>query len=407
MDRIVIIGAGVAGISAAEHLRVLGYDGRLTVLSAEDRLPYDRPPLSKEFLLSPGTPVDLRPEAWYTEHGVDLRLRSPATAIRPTAGEVEVAAGPPLPADAVLLATGGRPRRLSVPGGDHPSVLVLRTLADAETLRDRLRPGVRLAVVGAGLIGAEVTANAVALGCQVTLIDPMVRPLEPVLGPELAELLQQQHREHGVRIVTGAVSSIEDGHHDIRLRLDDGHDAVDADVVVVGVGIVYETALAAGAGLRTNGAVLVDEGQRTSVPSVYAAGDLTQIIGPAGPRPRAEHWDAAVHEGRTAAAAMLGRPGPAARAPWFWSARYGGQIEVLGDFAGRSDTIYRGDLGNSAFVVIGVRAGRVVGAVGWNRSAEIAALRRLIGRADPVNLDGLADESAELRSVVRTILRDP
>jgi 3-phenylpropionate/trans-cinnamate dioxygenase ferredoxin reductase subunit len=176
-------------------------------------------------------------------------------------------------------------------------------------------------------------------------------------------------------------------------------------VVVVGIGIVFETMLAERAGLRTRGTVLVDEAQRTSQAGVYAAGDLAQTLGPRGSLPRSEHWEAAVHEGRNAAAAMLGQPRPAGRAPWFWSARYGGQVEVLGDFAGRTGTVYRGAPGDDAFVAIGVRAGRVVGAVALNRSADIAALRRLVDRGEVVNLDDLADESVELRVVVRRILQ--
>jgi NADPH-dependent 2,4-dienoyl-CoA reductase/sulfur reductase-like enzyme len=400
---IVVVGAGIAGISAVEHLRAQGYDGRLTVIGAEDELPYDRPPLSKELLLGQRGPDDirLRPAAWYDDNDVRLRLGVPVRALVPGAAGVTLADGGVERADLVLLATGGRPRTLAVPGAGHPAVTVLRTLPDGLALRDRIRPGIRLGVVGAGLVGAEVTASATALGAEVTLIDPFARPLERAVGPDIAEALHARHRRHGVRLVEDAVAAVEDRGEGVRLRLGHRADPVDCDLVVVGVGIERDLSLATGAGLATDGGILVDAGQRTSHPQVFAAGDVARTVGPTGPLPPVEHWDAALREGRAAAAAMLGRPAPPARAPWFWSDRYGLHLEVVGELQGAEVTVVRGALDSDAFTVLAVRAGRCVGAASVNRAAEIRAVRRLIERGVPVDLDRLRDESVDLRGLAR------
>lgn len=383
MDRVTVLGAGLAGVSAAGRLRELGYDGRLTLLGTEDRLPYDRPPLSKELLL--GTKgvhdIALRPPGWYDDNGIELRLGVTATEL--AVGDDEV----------VLLATGGVPRRLRAPGADHPTVTTLRTVADAEALSARLLPGARVGVVGAGLIGSEVAAAAVARGCAVTLLDPVARPLERVVGPEVAEFLHEQHRRHGVDLVLGAVSEVEDRGAGVRLRLADGA-AVDCDVVVVGIGIEPEVTLAAAAGLEVDRGVVVDGTQRTSHPRVFAAGDVARPLG----RPGTEHWDAAVQEGRAAAEAMLGRE-PVRRASWFWSDRYGTRVEVVGEPTG-GPSVVRGSLGDS-FVAFAVRDGVVVGAVAVDRGADMPAVRRLVDRGVAVRPDVLADESVDLRTLVR------
>jgi len=304
----------------------------------------------------------------------------------------------------VLLATGGRPRRLTVPGGDHPAVTTLRTLSDAETLRERLDPGARVGVIGGGLIGAEVTSTAVTRGCDVTLLDPTSRPLTRAVGPEIAEILHAQHRRHGVRVLAGAVSAVEDRGSEVRLRVAGSAETVDCDVVVVGIGIEQDVSLAVLAGVATRGGILVDEAQRTSHPRIFAAGDVAR---PRGASPPSEHWDAALHEGMAAAAALLGQAVPAGRVPWFWSDRYDTHLEVLGepyspdapDTAGTR--IVRGELTGDSFTALTVRDGRCVGAVSINRPAEMRAVRRLIERYLPGPIDQLADDSVDLRTLVR------
>jgi NADPH-dependent 2,4-dienoyl-CoA reductase/sulfur reductase-like enzyme len=403
---IVVVGAGVAGVIACDQLRVLGYQGRLTLLGAEDALPYERPPLSKDFLQGRvGTPgIALRAAGWYAEQRVELRLGTVAERVVPNEGRVLVSAGPAEPADAVLLATGGRPRRLGVPGGDHPAVTVLRTVADAEALRARLLPGVRVGVVGGGLIGAEVAATAVGLGCAVTLVETSGRPLERVLGRWLADHMHRAHGRHGVRVVRAAVSEVGPDGEGVRLHLTNGQ-AVACDVVVVGVGIEPSLELATGAGLAVDGGVLVDAGHRSSHPRLFAAGDVARRQGPDGPLPRVEHWDGAVAGGRAAAAGMLGLAPPPPRAPWFWSDRYGVRLEVVGELTGPGRTVLRGDPGSGSFLLLAVRDGRCVGAAAVDRPGEMTAVRRLVDAGVQVGANTLADEAVDLRALARAARR--
>ncbi|ONI84645.1 hypothetical protein ALI22I_29335 [Saccharothrix sp. ALI-22-I] len=398
---VVVVGAGLAGVTAADELRANGYDGRLVVVGAEAELPYDRPPLSKDVLLGKATLADvrLRPESWYADRAVELRLGVAVQDVRPAERRVFLGDGTAEHADAVVLATGGTPRALTVPGADHPAVLTLRTAHDVERLKSRLAPGARVAVIGAGLIGAEVTASAVALGCDVTLLDPVAPPLAAVVGPEIARVLHAQHGQHGVRLVHGAVDRI-DGRGD-RVLLHLGAVVVEADVVLVGIGIELDLALADAAGLATDRGVLVDEVGRTSNPRVFAAGDVARAVGPGGPLPRVEHWDAALREGQAAAAGVLGLPAPAPRPPWFWSDRYGTHLEGVGEFDPVDLSVVRGDIAALDFTAIAVRGGRPTGAVAINRPNEIKALRRLIERGTPVDPGRLADPSVDLRSLAR------
>jgi 3-phenylpropionate/trans-cinnamate dioxygenase ferredoxin reductase subunit len=382
VDMITVIGAGLAGVSAAGQLRELGYDGRLVLVGAESRLPYDRPLLSKDLLLGTRNSGDigLRPSTWYEDNDIELRLGERATHIAPADNE------------AVVLATGGIPRRLAVPGADHPAITTLRTVEGAEALRDRLVAGARVGVVGAGLIGAEVTAAAVARGCSVTLIDPVARPLERVVGTQIAARLHNEHRRRGVDLIEAGVSEVESQGPGARLRLSDGRYA-DCDVVVTGIGIEPDVSLAVAAGLPTDHGVLVDESQRTAHPRVYAAGDAARTAG----LHRSEHWDAARQEGVAVAAALLGQR-VVRRVPWFWSDRYGTRLEVVGEFTGES--VVRGEPAGS-FIAFTLRDGVVTGAVAIDRAAEMAAVRRLADRRVRVRPDQLADESVDLRELIR------
>jgi 3-phenylpropionate/trans-cinnamate dioxygenase ferredoxin reductase component len=281
--------------------------------------------------------------------------------------------------------------------------MTLRTLRDAESLRDRLAPGIRLAVVGAGLVGTEVTAAATALGCVVTLLDPATRPFERFVGPDIAEMLHGLHRRHGVRVIEDTVSAVENGPGGARLRLSGSAEVVDCDVVVVGVGIEHDDRLAVGAGLARERGVLVDAAQRTSHPYVFAVGDVARTTGPHGPLPPSEHWDAARNEGRSAAAAMLGHTPPEPRSPWFWSDRYGVHLEVVGAFLDGDVTVVRGRFGSDSFTSLAVRAGRCVGAVAINRSAEMIAVRRIVEGGVPVDIDQLSDETVDLRALARAV----
>jgi NADPH-dependent 2,4-dienoyl-CoA reductase/sulfur reductase-like enzyme len=391
---VLVIGAGLAAVSLCAALRTGGYTGRLTVVGDEPTHPYDRPPLSKQFLAGDldVAEIALQQADWYREQGIDLRLGIPVVAFAPDTGRVELADGSALSADALVLATGGRARRLTVPGGE--AALVLRTRQDAEALRDRLTEGARVLIAGAGLIGAEVAATATARGCRVTLVDPHLLPMAQVLGPQAARALHAQHAAHGVTVIQGGISAIEPG----RVTFSNG-DVVPADVVVAGIGIVPNIELAEDAGLDVDNGVLVDAGMRTSAPAVYAIGDIVRIAA----AHRSEHWDNARRTADAAARSLLGLEPEARRAPWFWTDRYGSHLEMAGLYDPDADAVPRGDIESGTGTVFCVRDGRCVGAVGLNRPLDIRAAQRLIDRDVPLDAAGvarLADEGADLRRLV-------
>ncbi|WP_367325650.1 NAD(P)/FAD-dependent oxidoreductase [Streptomyces sp. HUAS ZL42] len=400
LRRIAVVGAGLAAVSACDALRAQGYDGELVVYSAEHGLPYDRPPLSKDALLGKARREDvlLRPERWYEEQRVDLREGAQVRAIRPDQGGIELGDGCVTVADRIVLATGGTPRALPVPGGDDPAVHLLRTWEDAERLRERLLPGARVAVVGAGLIGAETAAVALALGCQVTLVDPVPVPLTAVVGDTVARALHDRHTAEGIKVITAGVERIERRPGGVLLHLAGSGGVVAADTVVVGIGIRPATELAEAAGLAVDNGIVVQDGQRTSHPNVFAVGDVARLD---GHRVRHEHWEAAQQGGEAAAHGILGRPVPQLGASWFWSDRHGSRLEAVGTMAAAERTVRRGSPDGGAFTVFGLRGDRVVAAAAIDRGRDIKGARRLIDRGVAVDAERLADESVDLRVLLR------
>ncbi|MFF9317066.1 NAD(P)/FAD-dependent oxidoreductase [Streptomyces sp. NPDC014735] len=403
MKRIALVGAGISAVSTCDALRSGGYDGEIVLLSDEEGVPYDRPPLSKDVLLGRATVRDdvaLRPADWYEKQRIDLRPATAVTALRPDEGVLELADGTELTADRIVLATGGTARTLPVPGADDPAVHTLRTWAEAELLRSRLTPGARIAVVGAGLIGAETAAVAAGLGCRVTLVDPVPVPLTAVVGPDIARALHDRHRAAGVDVVTGGVERIDraPGADEVTVTVGGHASPITADTVVVGIGIRPDTALAEAAGLTVDNGIVVDAAQRTSHPRVHAVGDVARR---ADHPVRHEHWDAAQRSGQAAAAGLLGTDAPGEPASWFWSDRYGSRLEAVGSMADAEETVRRPETGSAAFTVFGLRAGRVVAAAAIDRPKDIKAAQRLIARAVAVTPQRLADESVELRALLR------
>ena len=401
LQSVIIVGGGLAGFTTAKELRARGFDGALTIVDPAG-LPYDRPPLSKEYLLGSRSPEDIRLSSaeWFAENSVEV-LTGLAVALHPDDGEVVLADGRTLTADAVVLATGGSARRLAVPGGDLVSVLELRTREDADRLRSLLTPGTRLAIVGAGLIGAETASSALAFGVEVTLIDPVDPPLVPAVGPELARRLHDMHEEKGVRIVTGIPTAItvdDSGHH---VALDSG-ETVDADVVLVGIGIVPETGLAEAAALEIDNGVIVDEHQRTAHPRVYAVGDSSRIrIADDTLLRRAEHWEHAMNTGTTAAAALLGQERPEHGASWFWSDRHGVHVEGVGSMTADGTTVLRELDGAPAIAFRLDPDGYLVGCAAVDGGLAVRAARRIIDRRIRVDAADLADPSVNLKKLAR------
>lgn len=396
-----VIGGGLAGFNTARELRARGYQGELSIVDPAP-LPYDRPPLSKEYLLGSRGAADiaLSPADWFAEQNISL-IPGTVLSLDAAAGAVVLADGRTLRADAVVLATGGSARKLSIPGAQDPALLELRTMADADRLRAVLAPGVRLAIIGAGLIGAEVASAAVELGAGVVLIDPLDPPLVPALGTEMATLLHLMHAERGIEVITGLpleIEAIGPGH---KIHLDSGR-IVEVDAVLVGVGIIPNTKLAEEAGLEINNGIIVDASGRTSAPRVFAVGDVARIRAADGSlERRAEHWENARNAGAVTAAALLGQDPAATGAPWFWSDRHGVHVEGVGDMAAPGSSVVRTNPNGSVVVFRLAEDGSMLGATSVDGGLAIRAARRIIDRQIIVATELLVDPTVDLRKLAR------
>src|SRR4051794_16245238 len=314
----VIVGAALAGAKTAEALREEGFEGRIVLVGAEPELPYERPPLSKDYLRGEASREAARvhPEGFYDDHDIELRTATTVERIETSPGEVWLSTGERIPYDRLALATGAEPRRLPVSGAELDGVLYLRDLADADAIAAGLRDGARAVIIGGGWIGAEVAASARQRGVEVTLVEQAAVPLERVLGPELGQVYADVHRDHSVELLTGvAVSGFDGAGRVERVILADGR-ALDAELVVAGLGVLPRTELAVQAGLAVEDGVCVDERLETSVPGIFAVGDVANAFHPFyGRRLRVEHWANALHQPETAARAMLGKPARYERLP--------------------------------------------------------------------------------------------
>ncbi|MEU6408205.1 FAD-dependent oxidoreductase [Microbispora sp. NPDC046933] len=400
--KVVIVGGGVAGVSTAAALRAGGFDGDLTLVDAGE-FPYDRPPLSKEYLAGSRDlkQIALQPPHWYDEQRIRLLNRTTVSALRTRDGGVELADGRLLPADRVVLATGGGAARPPIPGAGSDRVHVLRTAEDADRLRTALTPGARVLVVGAGLIGAEVTSTAVDLGCEVVLVDPVLTPLAAALGEELATWLHALHARRGVTVERAGVSAFADTSDGIEASFLGTLQPRVFDLAVLGVGMLPRTSLAATAGLEVDRGIVVDARHVTSNPAVLAVGDPARIRRNGLLLPPSEHWEAARHDGARAAATILGTRPPAQTAPWFWTDRHGRHVEVVGHMETAEQVVTRGSFDDPAFSVFGLRDGRVVAAAAVDDSTAVRAARRMIDRRIPADPNRLSDPSVNLRTLLR------
>lgn len=400
---IVIVGASLAGAKAAEALREEGYDGRLVLVGDEPERPYERPPLSKDYLRGDAglDRVYVHDAGFYDERAIELRTGTRVTAIDPATRTVTLAGGEDLAWDRLLLTVGAEPRRLALPGADLDGVLYLRSLADSEHLRTVFRAGGRLVVVGAGWIGSEAAASARQLGMEVTLLERLAVPLENVLGPTVGQLYADLHREHGVELVMGAgLQAIEGAGRVERVRLADGR-TIDCSAVLVGVGVVPRTELAEAAGLLVDNGILVDATLQTSAPEIFAAGDVANAIHPFyGRRVRVEHWANALNQGPVAARNMLGGDEPYDHIPYFFSDQYEVGMEYSGLAQGSDEVVLRGDLAGRELIVFWVADGRVAAGMNvnvWDVNETIQALIRSRAPIDPARL---SDPSAALEALV-------
>lgn len=399
-----IIGAGLAGVRAAAALRSEGFDGRVVLIGAERHLPYDRPPLSKKVLRGTQSQSDIRlhPEDFYDGAAIDLHIGTEATRLLARERRVVLSTGETLRADKVLLCTGGTARRLAVPGAELTGVHYLRSLDDALAIRERLGSGASVVVVGAGWIGAEVAASARELDGEVTLLEIESIPLSRVLGEELGRVYAQLHRDRGVDLRTGVGVTRIDGTDRVREVVTTDGRTVPADFVVVGVGMQPDTRLAEAAGIAVDNGILVDACGETSVPGVFAAGDVTNRLDMStGRRVRSEHWQSAQRHAVSTARSMLGQREPFGEVPWFWSDQYGIGLQMAGDPVAADEVVSRGDVEDLCFAAFYLQRGRMVAAVGVNRPRDVRAAMGLIERGCPVDRTALSDASVDLRQLAK------
>jgi 3-phenylpropionate/trans-cinnamate dioxygenase ferredoxin reductase subunit len=395
----VIVGASLAGAKAAETLREEGFDGRVVLIGVEDERPYERPPLSKDYLRGEvgRDKVYVHDESFYAEHEIELRVGRSAVSLDTSSNELALDGGERLSYDRLLLATGAEPRRLSIPGAELDGVLYLRNVADSDELRGRLDRGGAVVVVGSGWIGAEVAASARQLGLEVTVVDPLSVPLERVLGTEVGRVYRDIHTDHGVRMLLGTgVEAFEGDAAVERVRTSDGRH-LDCDFVVVGVGVEPRTELALRAGIAVDNGVVVDEELKTSVPGVFAAGDVANVHHPFyGERIRVEHWANALNQGPAAARNMLGQPAAYERLPYFFSDQYDVGMEYTGFARQWDQVVFRGDPAGREFVAFWLVEDRVVAGMNVNVWDVTDPIKRLISQRVAVDAGRLADPGVPL-----------
>jgi 3-phenylpropionate/trans-cinnamate dioxygenase ferredoxin reductase subunit len=398
----VIVGASLAGAKAAEELRAQGFDGRILLVGSERERPYERPPLSKDYLRgdSEREKAYVHEEGFYEQQEIELLTGTTATAIDPRSSTVQLDGGHTERFDQLLLSTGAEPRRITVPGASLEGVHYLRTLADSDALRERLQPGAHLAVVGAGWIGSEVAASARQRGLEVTVIDPHALPNERIFGAEVGRFYHDVHAQHGIRLLPGdGVDAFEGEGAVSRVRTRGGR-TVDCDFVVVGIGVSPRIELAEGAGIAIDNGVLVDEGLRTSLPNVFAAGDVANAWHPFyGERIRTEHWANALNQGPAAARAMLGQTVRYDRIPYFFSDQYEVGMEYSGYATDWDQVVIRGDAGEARFVAFWLREGRVVAGMNVNVWDVNEQVQTLIRSRRPVDAAALRDLDTPLEAL--------
>src|SRR5215212_1473223 len=390
----IIVGASLAGAKAAETLREEVFDGRVVLVGAEADRPYERPPLSKDYVRGEvgREKVYVHDESFYSEHDIELRLGTTAVDLNTSTRELTLDNGDLLRYDRLLLATGSEPRRLAIPGAELDGVLYLRSVHDSDALRERLDRGGAVVVVGAGWIGAEVAASARQRGLEVTVIEPASVPLERVMGAEVGAIYRDIHTDQGVEMLMATgVEAFEGDDVVERVRTSDGG-VIECDFVVVGVGVQPRIQLAAQAGLDVDNGILVDERLQTSAPGVFAAGDVANARHPFyGDRIRVEHWANALHQGPAAARNMLGQTVPFDRLPYFFSDQYEVGMEYSGFARDWDRVVFRGDPASREFVAFWISDERVVAGMNVNVWDVNDPIRRLISERVAVDDRRLAD----------------
>jgi 3-phenylpropionate/trans-cinnamate dioxygenase ferredoxin reductase subunit len=400
---IVVVGASLAGATAVTALRQRGYEGRLTLLGAEEDPPYERPPLSKELLRGEQTLEDalVRPAAWYEEHDVDVRFGTRAVQLDVHGRGVVVAGGERVPFDRLIIATGGRNRKLEVPGAGLPGVFDLRYHADAVAIREAATAGARVVCVGMGFVGAEVAASLRTVGCDVTVVEIFETTLYRILGPEIGRVLEAIHRDHGVTMHFSDTVERFEGDGRLERVVTEAGRSIEADVAVIGVGTEPAVELLAGTGLDQGGGVPVGPALETSIPGVFAIGDVARHGHPVFGPLRVEHYDNAVKMGEHVAGAALGSAEPFDDPHWFWSDQFDAKVEMAGFAPTWDRMVVRGSLEERSFCAFLLDAGGVVrSTVSLDRKRDVRRSFGLIRAQASPDPSALADPDVDLRTLV-------
>jgi 3-phenylpropionate/trans-cinnamate dioxygenase ferredoxin reductase component len=401
-----IVGASLAGAKAAEELRAQGFDGRVTLIGAESERPYERPPLTKEYLRGEAERAQayVHPADFYAQQEIELETGAQVAAIEPGTSRVRLGDGRELGYDRLLLATGAEPRRLDVPGADLGGVYYLRTLADCDLLRARLEAGGRVVTVGAGWIGSEFAASARQRGLEVTVVDPQALPNERIFGRDIGAFYRDVHHQHGVTQLLGdGVDSFEGDGAVAAVRTASGR-RIECDFAVVGIGVVPRTGLASAAGLQVGNGVIVNDTLQASAPGIFAAGDVANAWHPFyRERIRVEHWANALHQGPAAARAMLGQPVSYDRIPYFYSDQYDVGMEYSGYAPSWDEVVFRGDRSGGEFVAFWLRDGCVQAGMNVNVWDVNEHVQALIRTRQPVAAAVLADPGTPLDELARKL----
>lgn len=393
---IAVVGAGLAGVTATQTLRAEGFDGNLLLLGEEDVLPYDRPPLSKEYLLGTAEADDcfLHPIEWYRDHGIDLRLGAKVTAVNVATKRLTVADGDEIAFDKLLIATGSKPRFLPKCSDDSGRVFCLATLDDATRLRGHLQRSSRIAVIGGGFIGAEVASAARQYGCEVVVLESMDIPFQTILGELVGTVLLDVYRENGVDYRTGvAIESAQSESDCVHIR------SVESQVWTVDAAVVGIGAGPATLPIGSPDGISVNALGQTCQPDIFAAGDVARRPEPVlGTEVRIGHWQNALRHSGAVAKAMLGGGTAFSDVPWFWSNQFGMVIQMAGLPRAGNSVVLRGDPDQRRFCAFFLDDGRLRAALGINRPSDIQAARRLIAGGGVVREADLADETCDLRA---------
>ncbi len=400
----VIAGASLAGAKAAQELREHGFDGRIVLIGAESERPYERPPLTKDYLRgeSEREKAYVHRAEFYGEQDIELITGATVTAIDPDGSRVTLDAGRNVGYDKLLLTTGAEPRRIEVPGADLEGIYYLRTLDDCDALRARIEDSGRVAVVGAGWIGSEFAASARQLGLDVTVIDPLAVPNEQIFGAEIGTFYRDVHVQHGVEMLLGqGLEAFEGDGAVARVRTTAGK-VVECDFAVVGIGITPRTDLAADAGIAIENGIVANEHLETSAPGIFVAGDAANAWHPFYERHiRVEHWANALNQGPAAARAMLGEDVSYDRIPYFFSDQYDVGMEYSGYATSWDEVVFRGDREGGEFIAFWLADGRVVGGMNVNVWDVNEHVQTLIRSRRSVDVSALTDPSTSLDSLVR------